>query len=76
MINEVYFEYGKSQTTIERKTYSILELLGDVGGLLDGLKLIGGFLVTPIVTFALKVKLMAGGFKLVGAKEALVSESI
>ena len=76
MINEVYIEYGKSQTTIERKTYSILELLGDVGGLLDGLKLIGGFLVTPIVTFAMKVKLMAGGFKLVGAKEALVSESI
>ena len=55
-------------TTIERKTYSLLELLGDIGGLLDGLKLIGFLLVSPIASFALKVKLMAGDFKLVGAK--------
>ena len=63
-------------TTIERKTYDILELLGDVGGLFDGLKIIGGFFVTPIAAFALKVVFMAGNFKLVGAKGPLVTKSI
>ena len=61
---------------IDRKTYSILELLGDVGGLFDGLKTIGGFFVTPIASFALKVALAASDFKLVGAKGPSVTKSI
>ena len=72
-INSLYIEYSTSQTTIERKTYSILEFLGDVGGLLDGLKLAVGFFVTPIATFALKFKLVAGSFQLSGAKDPLVT---
>ena len=40
---------------IERKTYSGLEWLGDVGGLFDALVLIGSFLVGPITAFAVKV---------------------
>ena len=76
MVNEVSIEFARSLTTIERQTYNILEFLGDVGGLFDGLKIIGGFFVAPIATFALKVKLMANGFKILGAKSPLVSESI
>ena len=44
-----------SQTLIitERKTYSSLEWLGDVGGLHDGLLILAAFLVSPISTLAL-----------------------
>ena len=38
---------------IERSTYSILEWLGDVGGLFDMLCLIGGFLIGPLATYSL-----------------------
>ena len=36
----------------------MLELFGDVGGLLEALKLLGGFVVMPIATFALEAKLL------------------
>ena len=75
-INSIWLELSKSQTTIERQTYSMLELMGDVGGLLDGLKIVGGFFVTPIASFALRVKLLASGFKLLGAKNTVVTEGI
>ena len=74
--NSIWLELSKSQMTIERQAYSMLELTGDVGGLLDGLKLIGGFLITPIATLALRIKLMAGGFKILGAKSSFVTEGI
>ena len=41
----------------ERQTYSILDLLGDVGGLNDSLRLIGASLVSPFASFALNSKL-------------------
>ena len=44
-------------TTIERQTYSILDWLGDVGGLLDGLKIIGSLLIAPIASFTMRVEL-------------------
>ena len=39
---------------IERKTYSLLEWLGDVGGLYDGLMLIFNILIGPITAYRLK----------------------
>ena len=45
---------------IERNTYSLLEWLGDVGGLFDGLVLIAHFSTSPIVVFALKTELLNG----------------
>ena len=48
--------------TTERQTYSILEWLGDVGGLFDGLMLIGKFFILPIGGLALKLKLLTTVF--------------
>ena len=42
------------QNVIERQTYSILEWLGDVGGLFDMLGLLGGLLIGPFTAFSLK----------------------
>ena len=36
---------------IERSTYNALEWLGDLGGLIDALRLIGAFLVAPLSAF-------------------------
>ena len=56
-INSFWIEISSSLTTVERKTYSSLEWLGDVGGLFEGLKIISGFFIAPIASFALRVKL-------------------
>ena len=40
-------KYDVDLKVIERSTYSLLDWLGDVGGLYDGLKLIGTALVSP-----------------------------
>ena len=50
-------------TIIERSTYSVLDWLGDIGGLGDALRMIFGFLMTPLAAFALKVELLASSFK-------------
>ena len=39
---EVTFMLNKSRTIHKRSIYTALDWLGDVGGLLDGLRLIGG----------------------------------
>ena len=52
----------KEKEVIERKTYSILEWLGDVGGLFDGLRLMFGQLIGPMAMFALKTSLWTGVF--------------
>ena len=43
---------------IERQTYSVLEWLGDVGGLFDMLGLIGGTIIGPLAAFSLKAELL------------------
>ena len=40
-----------------RQTYSLLDWLGDCGGLLDALKAIGETLISPLSLFALQSKL-------------------
>ena len=47
----------------ERESYSVLEWLGDIGGLLDALQYIGHFLVGPIATYSLKTLLLSSIFK-------------
>ena len=51
-LTSFWIEYGKSLTEIERTTYSILDLLGDVGGLFDGLRILCKLLVSPFAVFA------------------------
>ena len=43
-----WLELRQDVTFIERSTYSILEWLGDVGGLFDGLRVLSQLIVTPI----------------------------
>ena len=47
-----------SLTTIERQTYSLLDWIGDVGGLFDGLKVLGTFLIAPVATFAMQAEVL------------------
>ena len=49
--------------TIYRQTYSILDWLGDVGGLYDAIMLIMQFATLPISTFALKAHLLSVLFR-------------
>ena len=48
---------------IERESYSLLEWLGDIGGLLDAQFYICRFLVGPIATFRLKSLLLSSVFR-------------
>ena len=50
--------FDKDLQYIERSTYSLLDWLGDVGGLLGILKALGEFLVAPFAAFSLRAKLM------------------
>lgn len=49
----VWIEVSQDEFMTERDTYSLLEWLGDVGGLFDMLKLIGSWLVVPFASFRL-----------------------
>ena len=52
---------------IERQTYSFLEWLGDIGGLLDALRIIGAAIVGPVVAFSLKATLLNSVFRYVAS---------
>ena len=52
--NGVWLELSKEKVIIERQTYSLLEWLGDVGGLFDGLHIIFGQLLKPFALFSMK----------------------
>ena len=56
---------GKNLQVTSRSTYSILEWLGDVGGLFDMLKLIGAIIVGPIAVFTRKQTLLTEVFRYV-----------
>ena len=62
--NSIMFELKQQMTTYERSTYSFLEWLGDVGGLVDGLRLIVQFIVGPIATLAVKKELLSHIFRI------------
>mmetsp|Transcript_16052 Transcript_16052/g.20333 ORF Transcript_16052/g.20333 Transcript_16052/m.20333 type:complete len:101 (-) Transcript_16052:837-1139(-) len=53
---------GPNMVKHERGTYSLLEWLGDVGGLFDALKIIGHWLVVPFASYALKTELVSSIF--------------
>ena len=55
----IWLELGLQEQIIERQVYSILEWLGDVGGLFDGLCLVGGSLIAPISSYALRSLLLS-----------------
>ena len=62
-ITSAWITLSMDQIVVERQTYSILEWLGDVGGLFDMLGLIGGGLVAPFSAFAVKAEMMTSAFR-------------
>ena len=60
--NGVAFTRSNQLTSYERQTYSLLELLGDVGGLFDGLTRIIEFLITPSTVLFMKQSLVTRTF--------------
>lgn len=49
----------------ERETYSLLDWLGDIGGLLEALMILSGVFVGPVAAFALKEELLSSIFRYV-----------
>lgn len=62
-LSSFWVEFGRSLTETERQTYSFLEFLGDIGGLFDGFRYIGGPLIAPIATFTLQSTLLFHAFR-------------
>ena len=62
-IASCWFGVDASLTTIERQTYSLLEWVGDVGGLFDGLKIVGTILVAPFAAFAVQTEVLTSALK-------------
>ena len=62
-ITSVFLELSMDQTVIERQTYSLLEWLGDCGGLYDALKIISGAMLAPLSSLALNTKLLTQIFR-------------
>ena len=48
---------------MERQTYSMLEWLGDCGGLFDALRIIGMLIMWPLTSFKLKSELLSNVFR-------------
>ena len=53
-LSSLWIEFGQSLTETERQTYSMLDLLGDIGGLFEALRYIGGMTIAPFSAFAMK----------------------
>ena len=64
------FEIELSQDVImwQRQTYSVLDWLGDLGGLFDALRLIGWAITSPFSSYVMKMALMIKFFNPFGAK--------
>ena len=67
-LNAVVLNLSQHKIEIERQTYSLLEWIGDIGGLFDGLRIVASSIVTPLAAFVLKSKLLSENFSLVKSK--------
>ena len=66
MYKYVSFELNLSPDIVQwnRQTYSFLDFLGDIGGLKDGLVLLGAIIISHSTAFNLKATLLAELFYL------------
>ena len=60
--NSVVLNLDLELTTFERQTYDLLELIGDIGGLFDGLFLLAYVIIAPIAAIALQSELLTYNF--------------
>ena len=59
----LWIEFGQSLTETERQTYSMLDLLGDIGGLFEALRYIGGMIMAPFTAFAMQSRILSTVFR-------------
>ena len=59
----IYTEFGQSMKEIERQTYSLLELFGDVGGLFDGFRILFGLVLAPVSAFNMRSMILVNAFR-------------
>ena len=57
------FETSSGTRNYQRAVYSVLDYVGDVGGLLDGLKLIASTLIAPFSSYSFITLLLEKLFK-------------
>ena len=74
--NSIWLELSPEKINIERQTYSMLEWLGDVGGLFDGLRLIFSLLIAPVASLAMKSELLISVFREVPSTKTFVSNRL
>ena len=67
--NSVTLNLNLEINTFERQTYSLLELISDIGGLFDGLCLILAKIIAPIAALALQSELLTNIFRQEVTKE-------
>ena len=72
----VWIELSQDEFMTERDTYSLLEWLGDVGGLFDMLRLMGSWLVVPFATFRLSSQLLSKIFRYISSLAKAKSEGL
>ena len=68
----VEVNHSADRQTIGRQTYSILDWLGDMGGLVDALYYITKLLIHPLAAVALKTELLTSLFRFRESDEKLV----
>lgn len=61
-----WIELSTKQTVVARSTYSLLDWLGDIGGLLGMLQLLGGAFMGPFALFNMRVHLLESIFDVKG----------
>lgn len=59
----VEINFSPDMITINRDTYSLLDWLGDLGGLLDALYIMAAAFIYPIARFSLNAKLLSSLFR-------------
>lgn len=68
--------FSPDRNLINRQTYSLLDWLGDLGGLLDALYLFGFVLIHPIARFAIDSRLLYSLFRYRGSETGLIKRTL
>ena len=58
-----WIELSTKQTVVARSTYSLLDWLGDLGGLFDALYYMASLIVRPASAFALQATMLVSFFR-------------
>ena len=66
--------FSTDLNVVERQTYSVLDWLGDLGGLFDALRYSVGLIIAPIAAYALKAELLSSVFRFTASMDPAQAE--